>query len=871
MNTYSNSISLWCMITAILALGIPGCSGKQEEEEKPKYSAADDSEQSFDKEMMDKLNELGSLESMERQARTPEERLEINQKKTELATELLKNENLTEQFRAACVMAKAQSLLKRIALEDKPEGLREELWSFTNEILSDTNPEVSRIAKTSRVSLLAADLINNKLDNKDELIAGLVELVDMYPDHPVAAREVFGLVERLWNTEHRNVAVQVMRQILPVLIRNTNEVNEKIVPICQSRIRLDSHKYPSAVEKQLNSSSEVTKEFKDAVSSALADPEFTEIMYGEVAKAIRELEIKNQYQALLYLYAQIKQKLSSSPNEKLKKQALEDAEKGIQRISLINKPFKIIAENIEGNPVDLQPFNGKPLIVVFISVNSQPNLNALGYLEAVHNELGDQGVNMLVACIDVNRRAITQTFANSKGKWIAALNPSDDSKPKLADAFGIQQLPFVLLVSSKGLVTEINIPPSDVKDKVQQLLFSNLTDRRRDVQFASVPKHSSQIYLLATLFASPVIADISLLEAPRISIQQDQDETTTNAYIAPAHFKTKELVDYLLGLDDKPRSIQNRDSFVDAIHDTASRILDDKDSKGAWKRIAALTCAKHLQAKAALGEDNAQQKLVAWTARIKNIENKAVQNEVEFLQLEQQLLEADKIGFEEIDGLLEKSRLYCEANELEQKHLRLASLTVQLINRIDRKSNTEEDAKTRTKYFETFGELFAKSDDKRLARYGKSLAKTSSASSSNWIGKPLKLAGTNLSGVAMDWDSYRGKVVLVDFWATWCGPCRKSIPEIADLYNQLRDSGFEVVGVNLDADPETARKYTEENAMNWENLGGEEAKNAAENYGVSAIPTLMVIDPEGNIVAVDHKLAKIKPQITKLLEDLKKR
>ena len=71
---------------------------------------------------------------------------------------------------------------------------------------------------------------------------------------------------------------------------------------------------------------------------------------------------------------------------------------------------------------------------------------------------------------------------------------------------------------------------------------------------------------------------------------------------------------------------------------------------------------------------------------------------------------------------------------------------------------------------------------------------------SKLVGQPLVLTGNTTDGAAFNWAAYRGKVVLVDFWATWCGPCRREMPNVKALYEKHKAKGFEVVGVSLDKD-----------------------------------------------------------------------
>ena len=164
------------------------------------------------------------------------------------------------------------------------------------------------------------------------------------------------------------------------------------------------------------------------------------------------------------------------------------------------------------------------------------------------------------------------------------------------------------------------------------------------------------------------------------------------------------------------------------------------------------------------------------------------------------------------------------------------------------------DKKEAITFCERFGKLLAKSDVPEVVEQAKVLEGT--ARRLNLVGKPMKLVGKTLDGSEFDWDSYKGKVVLVQFWATWCKPCREELPSILADYETYHKKGFEIVGISLDYNLAPLEEFLKEEPLPWTIVyNGPRGDNQdrelpnATYYGVSGIPELILVGRDGNVIA----------------------
>ena len=258
-------------------------------------------------------------------------------------------------------------------------------------------------------------------------------------------------------------------------------------------------------------------------------------------------------------------------------------------------------------------------------------------------------------------------------------------------------------------------------------------------------------------------------------------------------------------------------------------------------------------------EETARDRLFKFAEAIVKDKRPAIADEGQFRIFQRDLAALTQQSPEQKQKYLDELKAFVLRRPVDTEHFALANTVCQILEQ--GAPELAADA------YNVFGEHFAKSDHEALARAAQLMQGAGRRLA--LVGNSMDVEGTLLSGEEFDWSNYKGKVVLVDFWATWCPPCVAELPNMLKNYELYHDKGFEIVGISLDHQRGELERFIADKNVPWAQLfhepePGHETNPMAGRYGVTSIPFMVLVGRDGKAISTNARGAELNRHLKTL-------
>lgn len=352
---------------------------------------------------------------------------------------------------------------------------------------------------------------------------------------------------------------------------------------------------------------------------------------------------------------------------------------------------------------------------------------------------------------------------------------------------------------------------------------------------------------------------VGLTAMPQAAGEEATEETPAEGESEAAGADNpQELLKSIEALRSDPQFMRNPQSLTTAAA-TAEKILGLADATKPQKTAAAKILLEVLNRMSQMGAPNLSSKVETLAAQVQELGLDDMARPVEALSIQMELMASRNAGA--LAKALSKVEAFLSAGKIGPQEAGLANAAASMIERSMKGAEASA-------AIQKIADMLATSSNQQIAQFGEQMM--GKARRLGLVGNPMEIHGVTWDGKPLDLSQFEGKVVLVDFWATWCGPCIAEMPNIRANYDKYHDQGFEVIAISIDSDLNRLNQYVETEQPPWTVVADRHKKNPASKqlasfYGVNAIPCTILIGRDGNVVALNVRGDRLGKELEKLM------
>ena len=671
---------------------------------------------------------LEQLDRMSRQApkgNTEREQLEdlvrIHTQRLSLAKKALGMKPEPE-LRRRVVMAMYEILQTFVSLR-VPSAMAQ-FNEFAATMSADPDAEVARIGRHASFMAAFARITTQQLDDGKEIVTEAKKLVEA--ERGKLNEATLQLLVDVSNNLGQSGLTSDSAAILDLMadaMQGDPKFGEQAAQIALEA-RMRRMDLDSLLNNVVREQPDAEAKMQEAIKTLLTELKPSRELLSRTERVAHILEATGHFQGAQACYDQIAAAFRDVSDPALAESVKELASKAQTRMGLVGKPLTVEGVMTDGSPFDWSAYVGKVILLDFWATWCGPCLEEMPNIRQNFEQYHAKGFEVVGVNVDTNLADLRQFLTLQSLPWVTVTSQvvldgkipdGDFTKIPMAAKCGVQAIPFVVLVGKDGNVDSIHVRGPKLRKRLAELLGEPLTTEipADPVQPGGRTGTGKQ----SRSRPAGVVTPIGLLVTQSLwAAEPPTEEKEPNPYLAKPGLMPTELAAYIERMLDRPKAIQTRAGFANAIVDACDRILAESSASDAEKLTATTTKLAMLHREACDGKEAFDKRLMDFVLELKDDSRPAVAREVTFFKLERRVLEAKELPLETIPDLLKEVQEYAAKEKLGAKHLRLASGTVAAINRLE---NGDE----REAQFAVFGKLFAGSGDQELARYGKKLAR----------------------------------------------------------------------------------------------------------------------------------------------------